>query len=132
MFIVYLFQGTRHLLVSHPSGISISVNRGFMLPVNESFCKKQGSILCYKKPPFSSPARDDRLIALRPGHSSSELCLLFSAHLLTHTHLKVAECHYKRAPLQVPNERGFLSHCSFPWMNPFVVIFFFMSNTVTI
>ena len=47
---------------------------------------------------------DDKLIALRPGHSSSELCLLLSSHLFAH---KGAEYHHKGAPIQVADEKHF-------------------------
>ena len=54
-------------------------------------------------PPFSLHM-DDKLIALRPGHSSSELCLLHSSHLFAH---KGAEYHHKGAPIQVADEKHF-------------------------
>ena len=47
---------------------------------------------------------DDKLIALRPGHSSSELCLLRSSHLFAH---KGAEYYHKGAPIQVADEKHF-------------------------
>lgn len=50
---------------------------------------------------------DDKLIALRPGHSPSELCLLFSVHLLTHRAARGHGCRYEAAPAQVPNEKHF-------------------------
>ena len=71
--------------------------------MDESFCKKHGSVLCYSMPPFSLHM-DDKLIALRPGHSSSELCLLRSSHLFAH---KGAEYYHKGAPIQVADEKHF-------------------------
>ena len=50
---------------------------------------------------------DDKLNALKSGHSSSELYLLFSVHLLSHRASQEAECHEKGTPLQVPNKNHF-------------------------
>lgn len=49
---------------------------------------------------------DDKLIALRPGHSSLELCLCSMGTCLLTEYHKGAECQ-KGAPLQVPDERHF-------------------------
>lgn len=92
---------------SHPSWDWCFGKQRFTFSVDESFCEKHGSMeVCSAAQCLLSLCLhvDDKLIALRPGHSSFELCLLLSSHLFAH---KGAECHQEGAPIQVADEKHF-------------------------